>query len=77
MAAIFNLLVGADIGIGPRGGLPFAGRCEHRPLQPLCKAYRAPVSVQKSTDKSRLFLYDIDEVCDFPVSELAIPIKMV
>ena len=77
MAAIFNLFVGADACIGPRGGLPFAGRCEHRPLQPLCKAYRAPISVQKPTNKSRLFLYDIDEVCDFPVSELAIPIKMV
>ena len=63
MAAIFNLLVGGDASIGH--------------LQPLCKAYRAPVSVQKPTDKSRLFLYDIDEVCDFPVSELAIPIKMV
>ncbi len=43
----------------------------------MCKAYRALISVQKPTDKSRLFLYDIDEVCDFPVSELAIPIKMV
>ena len=63
MAAIFNLLVGGDASIGP--------------LQPLCKAYRALVSVQKPTDKSRLFLYDIDEVCDFPVLELAIPIKMV
>ena len=43
----------------------------------MCKAYRALISVQKPTDKSRLFLYDIDEVCDFTVSELAIPTKMV
>ena len=77
LTAIFNLLVVADACIGPRGGLPFAGRGEHRPLQPLRKVYRALISVQKPTDKSRLFLYDIDEVCDFPVSELAIPTKMV
>ena len=58
-------------------GCRLRGDASISPLQPLCKAYRAPVSVQKPTDKSRLFLYDIDEVCDFPVSELAIPIKMV
>ena len=35
------------------------------------------VSAQKPPAKSRLFLYDIDELYDFPVPELAIPIKLV
>ena len=40
-------------------------------------AFTAAVSVQKTPGESLMFLYEIDELYDFAVSELAIPIKMV
>ena len=40
-------------------------------------AFTATVSVQKTPGESLMFLYEIDELYDFAVSELAIPIKMV
>ena len=40
-------------------------------------AFTAAVSIQKTPGESLMFLYEIDELYDFAVSELAIPIKMV
>ena len=40
-------------------------------------AFTAAVSLQKTPGESLMFLYEIDELYDFAVSELAIPIKMV
>ena len=39
--------------------------------------FTAAVSIQKTPGESLMFLYEIDELYDFAVSELAIPIKMV
>ena len=62
-----------------RGQLPlhkgaFRRRHEKAPLE---GAFTAAVSVQKTPGESLMFLYEIDELYDFAVSELAIPIKMV
>ena len=53
----------------------FRRRRHEKPL--LGGAFTAAVSVQKMPGESLMILYEIDELYDFAVSELAIPIKMV